>query len=417
MIEMEILRVGKLTVLQLQGRMDSASYRHILDVVEREIERSGRQVILDLSQVEYISTLGLKVLRRMEELGEVRIAKPSTRVREVLQITGLDATYKTFPTSTAAIYNLTPVVNAHTHLEMGWLDDYRPGVTGESFTKWILGTVGTVSRMLGTMREKVSIAAAERGVEKLIAAGTTTVGDISRYGASIEPLLKAGMRGVIYLEVLGINAEHGKEFLTNVRTQIERWGAKLTGDLKLGLSIHSPYSVTRDVWKEALKLSSDEGLPLCIHAAESPEEREFFLNGNGAVAEHIKTLGMDLKSPGMTPIAYLEDLGALAQKPLLVHCVQVDTDDVKRIKASGSRVVHCPRSNLRLRCGRMPLEKFLAADVPVYLGTDSLGSSPSLNILDEMEVAVALHHGQVEAHEVERLVYTPFDVISAGPAS
>jgi 5-methylthioadenosine/S-adenosylhomocysteine deaminase len=97
--------------------------------------------------------------------------------------------------------------------------------------------------------------------------------------------------------------------------------------------------------------------------------------------------------------------------------VQVDTDDVKRIKASGSRVVHCPRSNLRLRCGRMPLEKFLAADVPVYLGTDSLGSSPSLNILDEMEVAVALHHGQVEAHEVERLVYTPFDVISAGPAS
>jgi len=70
-------------------------------------------------------------------------------------------------------------------------------------------------------------------------------------------------------------------------------------------------------------------------------------------------------------------------------------------------VVHCPRSNLRLRCGRMPLEQYLAQGVPVYLGTDSLSSSPSLDVFDELEVAAALHHDSVEPEAIERLIHQP----------
>jgi len=90
-----------------------------------------------------------------------------------------------------------------------------------------------------------------------------------------------------------------------------------------------------------------------------------------------------------------------------VHTIHVAQEDVLRIAANDCSVVHCPRSNLRLQCGRMPLEAFLAAGVPVYLGTDSRASCPSLDIRDELEVAVALHHGKVSPEAIEAMLRRP----------
>jgi cytosine/adenosine deaminase-related metal-dependent hydrolase len=114
-----------------------------------------------------------------------------------------------------------------------------------------------------------------------------------------------------------------------------------------------------------------------------------------------------------TPIKYLEDLGALDLKPLLIHGVEVDEDDICRIKVSGSSVVHCPRSNHRLRCRRMPLEDYLAQGVPVYLGTDSLASSPSLNVWDDVEFAAKLHEGKVPREAIEKLARQPLTLDDA----
>lgn len=173
----------------------------------------------------------------------------------------------------------------------------------------------------------------------------------------------------------------------------------------IGLTIHTPYTTHPLLWQKSLDYARAENLPLCIHIAESPAEYEFMTSGTGDIAERHRILEADFPSPMTTPIRYLEDLGALDLKPLLVHAVQVDDDDIRRIKASGSSVVHCPRSNLLLRCGRMPLEKYLAQEVPVYMGTDSLGSSPSLNIFDEVETAIALHYDRVPPETIEKLLY------------
>lgn len=413
MITINTQRLGKTTILSLKGRMDSASKANLLGAVERELDRKS-QIILNLEGVDYLSTSGLKILRKLDdETGSVRIAEPSRRVREVLQITGLNDQYTLYPKQTQAIRAVNPIVNAHTHLEFGWLDDLRPNVIGEDFTDWILNSVGKASRALGSARNTVTQVAVEKGIQALIDSGTTTVCDISTLGLSIEPLFDSGLDGIIYIEVLGLREEQAQERFAHAKSLLETWRSKERNGMRLGLSIHSPYSIAPKFWTPWLDFARKEALPLCIHVAESLAEHDLLTKGTGAFADYMKTLNLDFTLPQKSPIAYLEDIGALDLKPLLIHGVQVDDADIQRIKQHHCTMVHCPRSNLRLQCGRMPLEKYLDADIPVYLGTDSLGSSPSLNVLDELEVAIALHHGKVDPAKIEALIYTPLPIASS----
>src|SRR5512143_4151231 len=94
---------------------------------------------------------------------------------------------------------------------------------------------------------------------------------------------------------------------------------------------------------------------------------------------------------GTSPFGYLERIGFLSSNLLAVHAVQVTDKDIELIKKSNVSVAHCPRSNKELGVGRMPLKKFLDAGITVGLGTDSLASSPSLNMWDEMRYAYRIH--------------------------
>jgi 5-methylthioadenosine/S-adenosylhomocysteine deaminase len=76
---------------------------------------------------------------------------------------------------------------------------------------------------------------------------------------------------------------------------------------------------------------------------------------------------------------------------IAVHGVQTTDEDIDIIMKSGVSIAHCPRSNRELKVGKMPLRKFLDAGIPVGLGTDSLASSPSLNLWDEMRFAYQVH--------------------------
>jgi cytosine/adenosine deaminase-related metal-dependent hydrolase len=83
-----------------------------------------------------------------------------------------------------------------------------------------------------------------------------------------------------------------------------------------------------------------------------------------------------------------------------VHGVQVTEEDIGRIAASGASVVLCPRSNARLGVGRAPVDKYLAAGVPLALGTDSLASSDSLSVWDEMAFAYDGFEGRIGPREL-----------------
>lgn len=275
------------------------------------------------------------------------------------------------------------------------------------FLPWLQKLTDRWRQMAGCYAHTIYHKAVTEGIQAMIDAGTTHVSDISATGASIGPLLESGLQGVIYIEVVGMQSDRVDRILNAARYLIDEWRPQERNGMRLGLTIHTPYTVHPALFKKALEYVRTENLPLSIHVAESRGEFDYLTRDTGPMAEYRDMMGYSFNVPRKTPIQYLEDLGALDLKPQLVHAVHVTDDDLQRIKASGSTVVHCPRSNARLRCGRMPLEKYLALDIPVYLGTDGLCSSPSLDVRDDAEAAVALHAGQVAPEAIHALLNRP----------
>lgn len=304
------------------------------------------------------------------------------------------------------------LTNAHTHLELGWLAEVCPDEQGRDFLSWLLD-MGERRRKMAGMACFVETRfrqAAEAGIEALLAAGVTHITDVSASGSSIHPLLESGLQGVVYVEVSGQFPEQADRALAMARYVIDEARPRERNGMRVGLALHAPYTVHPALWRKGLAYARAENLPLCIHVAESRAEYDWLKSDSGPLAAMFMEQGIAMSSPRKTPVQYLEELGALELRPLLIHAVHVDADDIARIAASGSRVVHCPRSNLRLHTGRMPLEAYLQQGVPVYLGSESLASAPSLDVREDAAAGVQLHSGHVAPEAIHALAEQPLAI-------
>ena len=163
--------------------------------------------------------------------------------------------------------------------------------------------------------------------------------------------------------------------------------AQLRPGLEVRLAAHAPHSVSPALFA----LLRERGGPRAIHLAESPDESRFLLDGSGDWPAFLARRGLGhvaFEAPGTSPVRYLEDLGVLHPRLVAAHGVQVDGDDRGVLARRGVHVVLCPRSNRSLGVGTADVPALLAAGVRLALGTDSLASVETLDVLDD---AVLLH--------------------------
>jgi len=305
------------------------------------------------------------------------------------------------------------LTNAHTHLELSGLAQLLPG-SPVSMGSWL----PRVGRAIDGLDHVSLVEATESGIAALRSAGIAQVCDITSTGASIEPLQRSGIRGVAFLEIRGSLRREAMGRLADAQARIDEAREAADGSMmRVGLALHSPYLCHPDMMKAAARWCRSESVPLAIHASESPGELQWITYARALAAvdrlpipgwgsrQLARGLALGMREVGT--VAYLDRLGVLDAQPLLAHCVHLSDDEIRRLAQTGCHVVHCPRSNHRLSCGRMPLERFLEAGVSVHLGTDSLASCPSLDIRDEVEFAVELHEGQVDAKTIELVAVAP----------
>ena len=285
---------------------------------------------------------------------------------------------------------LPAAVNAHTHLELTALEDALPAEL--EMAPWILALM----RARGALDESALRASAAEGVRRSLESGVAAVGEICSAGQSVGPVVESGLRGIVYYELISGDPARADETLARGQAQLDRWRAQYPeARARFGISLHATYTVSAPLFERASAWARAEGIPVSIHAAESLAETAWLRDRSGPIRETLyATLGLppDLEpAAARSPMRYLSERGALGPQTLLAHGVQVDADDLALVAASGAAVAHCPRSNTRLRNGRLPWAAYRTAGVRLALGTDSLASSPSLSIWDEAAYAAELH--------------------------
>jgi aminodeoxyfutalosine deaminase len=274
-----------------------------------------------------------------------------------------------------------PVVNPHVHLDLSIMP-YTPGGY-EDFIRSVIkhGRAG-----------QRNLEAAKQGLETLQKLGIKVIGDIVTEEEVMRWLLQQDMQGVAYWEIFEPSPEKAEEAF-NKTVDLLREFRKLEqpGKMKVGLSPHTPHTVSAPLLQKLATLSKQHHIPMQIHVAENPNELTFHKNASGVLYEMMRPFMGGWQPSGLSPVQYLKSLGVLEAQPSLVHMVNVSEDDVREVQKAGCVVVHCPRSNEALGCGKFPWELYAKHGVTVALGTDSLGSSPSLSIEEETHFAQTLH--------------------------
>ncbi len=329
------------------------------------------------------------------------------------------------------------LVNLHTHLELPpLLDDIR----APAFPDWILNLI----RAKKDLTTGDYAAAATQNIKTLIQSGTTTVGEICTHGVSPELLKQSGLRAVIYHEIISMGPS-SLAFLWTKATSVpyptlietpapalvadscglrpesysfrhgagpgERGVLPLSQDtdmvgllhlsrpssnlVQAGISPHAPHTVSEAMLLRIGEICRKKGLRLAMHVAESKDEIRLLQGKKSGFESLYHAAGWDrVWAPSAnSPVQYLHRLGLLNKNFLAVHAVRITDSDIRLIRKTRTSVAHCPRSNRETRVGKMSLRRFLDAGIIVGLGTDSLASSPSLNMWDEMRYAYRVHRG------------------------
>lgn len=242
-------------------------------------------------------------------------------------------------------------VNAHVHLEL----PATPTVAGQGFLPWMR------SWRAGA---PASAEAARANAHTVAATGTAAVIDIGNLDVGLAAMAEAGLGGRAFHEVFGFD-----------QPRVAHGVARATP--------HAPYSTHADTVCEV----AGRGDLWSIHCDEDQAERDLLLHGAGPWIDTLRHMGRDLtgwRAPGLTPVRWLDSLGVLGPRALLVHCTLTERADLELIAERGATVCICPRSNLHIT-GKLPdVSLMCQVGVRVLVGTDSLASAPDLDVRREV---------------------------------
>ncbi|HLE55123.1 MAG TPA: amidohydrolase [Thermoplasmata archaeon] len=137
------------------------------------------------------------------------------------------------------------------------------------------------------------------------------------------------------------------------------------------LGPHAIYTVSEDSLRRFRELADTKGYLIHTHLSETKREVD------DCMAQH-----------GLRPAQYLDKLGILAKDVIVAHGCWIDPSEIEILAHTGTKVAHCPTSNLKLATGQaMPYAALKEAGVVMGLGTDGAASNNNLDLFEVMKFA------------------------------
>jgi cytosine/adenosine deaminase-related metal-dependent hydrolase len=147
--------------------------------------------------------------------------------------------------------------------------------------------------------------------------------------------------------------------------------------IRVGIAPCSPFSVSRELMRDAALLARDKRVFLHTHLAENDED-----------------IAYSLEKFGCRPGQYAQDLGWTGDDVWHAHCVKLDAAEINLFAKTGTGVAHCPCSNCRLGSGIAPVRAMRDNGVKVGLGVDGSASNDIGNLMDEARQTMLLQRVQ-----------------------
>jgi 5-methylthioadenosine/S-adenosylhomocysteine deaminase len=151
------------------------------------------------------------------------------------------------------------------------------------------------------------------------------------------------------------------------------WHGRAAGRIRYCFAPRFAISCTRELLERVAGLARAHGVMVHTHASENRTECELVE-----------------QESGLRNIAYLDSLGLTGRHVALAHCVHLSSNEIAILKTSGTNVVHCPSSNLKLGSGIAPIAKLLEEGISVSLGADGAACNNRLDMFTEMRTAALL---------------------------
>ncbi|MBF2053005.1 MAG: 5'-deoxyadenosine deaminase [Candidatus Sericytochromatia bacterium] len=225
---------------------------------------------------------------------------------------------------------------------------------------------------------------AQLGIQELLASGTTCILDMATVKHT-ESVFRA-------VESTGIRANVGKclmdhpdttlpylrestaEALAEARQLFARWHGQANDRIRVSYAPRFVVSCSEDLLTAVRDLAAEQGAIIHTHSSENQKEVEL-------VRELV----------GHDNAAYFDSIGLMSERLVLAHCIWLSEAETGLLQRSGTHVVHCPSSNLKLASGFARVPEMLAQGINVGLAADGAPCNNNLNALQEMRLAALMH--------------------------
>jgi len=278
---------------------------------------------------------------------------------------------------------LPGLINAHCHLDYTMMRGAisRP----KCFTAW----VQRINALKRSLDSDDYLAAIRRGFAELRRWGTTSVCNIEAFPELMTHLGRSPIRTWWFYEMIDIRHRLTTD---DVVAGALSFFQNRAGSLDtFGLSPHAPYTASISLYQLANSCATAFTMPLTTHVAESREEFAMFRHAGGPLHEFMASLQRPMGDCGKaTPFAQLWQSGAIDGRWLLVHMNELTDGDFSLLaeipRGGAPSIVHCPGSHRYFGHTPFQFRRLHELGVNICTGTDSLASTDSLSLFDELRL-------------------------------
>lgn len=232
----------------------------------------------------------------------------------------------------------------------------------------------------GAHDEESIYVSAKLGIGELLKSGTTAIVDmetVHHTDNAIQAIYESGIRCITGKVMMDYGNDVPDSLIEDKHSSIsesiellKKWHGKDNGRIQYAFTPRFAVSCTDGLLREVAALSKEYGVRVHTHASENRGEIEFVESDRG-----------------MRNVLYLKDTGLLGKSLILVHCIWLNEEEMRAIKETGTKIVHCPSSNMKLSSGVANIPELLNMGIDVGIAADGAPCNNNLDMLWEMRLS------------------------------